>query len=235
MPTAPSPLSAPMTHIIHALIAVPASPTLLPLWFNITPASSPAPEALSASGSQARSSLDGKDSKESPKEKNKPSRFDRALSVLSRGSSKSPQPVRTPPPNDAFDHLRRLLDLTLTFYLPAASDPDDAKTRDRAGGDGALDDALAPLTVVIARLCKADARARARISGWLWPADLDRSTGAGALESRPDALGRCLRLLQSVYHSRTKDGVGEMLYAAADSDGQSSCLCWSYHQCFTDI
>jgi len=34
-------------------------------------------------------------------------------------------------------------------------------------------------------------------------------------------LGKCLRLLPSVYHPRLKDSVGEMLYALADSDAST--------------
>jgi len=47
------------------------------------------------------------------------------------------------------------------------------------------------------------------------PPDLDRSN---PLDERADFLGRCIRLLGSVYHTRLKDSVGEMLYAACDSD-----------------
>lgn len=52
---------------------------------------------------------------------------------------------------------------------------------------------------------------------WTVPPDLDRTN---PLDERADFLGRCIRLLGSVYHTRLKDAVGEMLYAACDSDGQ---------------
>lgn len=51
------------------------------------------------------------------------------------------------------------------------------------------------------------------------PADLDRTN---PLDERTDFLGRCIRLLGSVYHTRLKDSVGEMIYAACDSDGKCS-------------
>ncbi|KAJ7880754.1 guanine nucleotide exchange factor synembryn-domain-containing protein [Mycena olivaceomarginata] len=84
--------------------------------------------------------------------------------------------------------------------------------------DHSLDDELSPLVVLITRLCLADEPSRTRTRDWLVPADLDRSAAAGSLESRPDMLGRCLRLLSSVYHPRLKDSVGEMLFAMCDSD-----------------
>ena len=85
-------------------------------------------------------------------------------------------------------------------------------------GDNTLDDLLSPLLVLISRLCLADDDSKTRVRQWLVPDHLDRST---ALEARPDLLGRCLRLLGSVYHPRLKDAVGEMLFAMSDSNGSS--------------
>jgi hypothetical protein len=265
-----------MTHVIHALIAVPATPALLPLWFEMpspNSASADSPSSVSASGSasalgtgtapvsasgsggpgsatEAEKDKDGKG-----KEKHKLSRLDRALSALSFSGGREKthghnSRTRTPPPPDPFQHLMRLLDLTLAFYVPGAMDPDDEAIRARSSqttplsiptsasaslgtslpnpnalpptytsASSPLDDALSAISCVLARLCKYDARARTRVGAWLWPADLDRSVAAGGLETRADALGRCLRLLGSVYHSRAKEGMGEMLFAAADSDG----------------
>ncbi|KAJ7717065.1 guanine nucleotide exchange factor [Mycena maculata] len=167
------------------------------------------------------------------------STLDRALSVLAAGRrslSRSPSPI--PPSSHAHkgkapaaDTLLRaydLLSVALLHYFPDAVEPDDSSVRERikaeaaaAGTSGAadsLDDELSPLVMLLTRLCAGDADARARTREWLVPADLDRSAAAGPLESRPDTLGRCMRLLGSVYHARLKDSVGELLYAVCDED-----------------
>jgi hypothetical protein len=48
------------------------------------------------------------------------------------------------------------------------------------------------------------------------------------LESRADALGRLLRLLASVYHSRLNVTSGELLYAVCNHDGPSPFLSLLY-------
>jgi hypothetical protein len=93
--------------------------------------------------------------------------------------------------------------------------------------DHSLDDELSPLVVLIPRLCLADEPSRTRTRDWLVPADLERSAAAGSLESRPDMLGRCLRLLSSVYHARLKGSGGGMLFAMCNSDATTlSTLLW---------
>jgi len=113
-----------------------------------------------------------------------------------------------------------LLDVSFSHFFPGAIDADDPSARERAkkeSPDNSLDDLMSPLVVLISRLCVADENTRIRIRQWIVPDDLDR---ASPLEERPDILGRCLRLLGSVYHPRLKDSVGEMLYAMADSNGK---------------
>jgi hypothetical protein len=108
----------------------------------------------------------------------------------------------------------------MTYYIPGDIDPDDPSIRKMCAneGEGCLDDLLCPVVMLITRLCIADAGCRTRTSGWLLPPGLDRTR---PLECRSDLLGRCLRLLGSVYHPRLKDAVGEMLFAICDSDGTS--------------
>lgn len=153
----------------------------------------------------------------------KPSTLDRALSVLAAGRrslsrSSSPHPFpSTPPLQRAID----LLEVAFTHYFPGAVDVDDESVRARCkqeSPDGAntLDDVLSPLLVLVSRFCIADDASRSRVRQWLVPEDLDRSA---PLEGRADTLGRCLRLLASVYHPRIKDAVGEMLFAMSDSNG----------------
>ncbi|KAF8211758.1 guanine nucleotide exchange factor [Mycena galopus ATCC 62051] len=168
--------------------------------------------------------------------------LDRALSVLSAGRrslSRSPSPIPPSPPSprlsnasyklgdrDTLLRAHTLLEVAFTHYFPDATEPDDPSVRELvkseagpgANGSDSLDDELSPLVVLITRLCIADEVSRTRTRDWLVPADLDRSAAAGTLEARPDMLGRCLRLLGSVYHARLKDSVGEMLYAMCDSD-----------------
>ncbi|KAF7330941.1 hypothetical protein MVEN_02434000 [Mycena venus] len=168
--------------------------------------------------------------------------LDRALSVLSAGRrtlSRSPSPIppSSSPRNsnsvnklsgdrDTLLRAHTLLEVAFSHYFPEAIEPDEPSVRELAkaeagpGANGAdsLDDELSPLVVLITRLCIADEISRTRTRDWLVPADLDRSAAAGSLESRPDMLGRCLRLLGSVYHPRLKDSVGEMLFSMCDSD-----------------
>lgn len=80
-----------------------------------------------------------------------------------------------------------------------------------------LDELVPPLVLLITRLCIGDEASRARLRAWLVPLNLDRTS---PLEARPDTLGRCLRLLGSVYHANLKKAVGEMMYAMCDSDGK---------------
>ena len=40
-----------------------------------------------------------------------------------------------------------------------------------------------------------------------------------ALEKRDDTLGRCIRLMSSVYHPHLKETVGDLMFAVCDEDG----------------
>ena len=151
----------------------------------------------------------------------KPSTLDRALSVLAAGRrslSRAPSPSTA----SSLDTLQRACDLLETafaHYFPGDVEPDDLDLRQKVKAEtsDSLDDMLSPLVILISRLCLGDEGCKVRVRQWLVPDDLDRTS---PLEQRADILGRCLRLLASVYHPRLKDAVGEMLYAAADSDGQ---------------
>ncbi|KAH6915266.1 guanine nucleotide exchange factor [Coprinopsis sp. MPI-PUGE-AT-0042] len=222
-PLSPVPLAAPLTHAIHALISIPVSPSLKPVWFpqsaqsssNNTPRSARTPRDSSRPGS--RSSSPASSSPTSPK----PSTLDRALSVLSRNRlPRSTSPVITNP-MVLVDKALELLDMTLARYFPGKTEADDPSVRDRVKADtpqDSLDELLAPLTVLLARICLGDEAARARVRQFIVPDDLDRSS---PLEERQDILGRCLRLLGSMYHARLKDSVGEMLYAMSDNNAST--------------
>ena len=119
---------------------------------------------------------------------------------------------------DVLNRAYCLLEASLAYHLPRSIDPDDQEVRliCQNSGHDSLDDKLRPLTLFITRLCLGDPESRSRMRNWMLPPNLDRSN---PLESRPDMLGRCLRLLGSVYHPNLKDAVGEMLFAICDSDG----------------
>lgn len=220
-PTFPSPIAAPLTHVIHALITIPVSPSLRQHWFNT---SSPGRSGANTSPKSTSSPLSGSRS-DSPTGASsavvtpKPSTLDRALSMLvphRRSAS------RAGSPGSHIDIVQRamdLLDVSFSHFFPGTIDADDPSVRERArkeSSDNSLDDLMSPLVVLISRLSIADENTRIRIRQWIVADDIDRSS---PLEERSDILGRCLRLLASVYHPRLKDAVGEMLYAMADSNG----------------
>ncbi|THU99140.1 hypothetical protein K435DRAFT_659617 [Dendrothele bispora CBS 962.96] len=269
-PTFPAPLVAPLTHVIHALITIPITPSLRPVWFgpqfpgSPSRASSASYRPKSKSYEQQRSApssspgsstvtplsespISGHSPSNTPP---KPSTLDRALSVLSAGRrsiSRSPSPNPLParrsmsahsnPPALSFDVLRRtqdLLEISFLYYFPSNTSPDDLQLRESfkkdlaAAGipsDTTLDDILSPLVVLSTRLCLADEQARSRMREWIVPEELDRSN---PLDEREDFLGRCLRLMSSVYHTRLKDSVGEMLFAVSDSDPSTLAALFGY-------
>lgn len=219
-PTSPCPIIPPLSHVIHSLITIPVIPTLQSTWLGLpSPSGSPkiplsgSPESFpgSRNDSPARSDHSSRRS----------SRLDRALSAIAAGRRSL---SRTSPPlsivtYDVLQHTYDLLDVSFAHYLPGNTDPDDPeiRTRCKAESSDTLDDMLSPLVVLITKLCIADEGSRSRVRDWIVPEDLDRSS---LLEERSDILGRCLRLLSCVHHSRLKDSVGELLFAIADSDGR---------------
>jgi hypothetical protein len=142
------------------------------------------------------------------------------LSAGRRSLSRSSSPARPPsPPNhDTLQHAFGLLELALSHYFPGTVEPDDASVRAtaKAESDSTLDELLPPLVMLLCKLVTGDTGARERLREWLLPANLDRTA---ILESRADTLGRLLRLLTSVYHSRLNVTSGELLYAVCNHDG----------------
>ena len=216
-----------MIHVIHALITIPVTPSLRSKWFPplsnpasprssskpISPVGSPpAPDSPTASGSRS----------ESPNSKEaKQGAFDRAFSRLSVARKSSTHRSSSVQPNqDTLLRAYDLLDVTLSHYLPGDIDPDDGSVRERcqSESDSTLDDLVCPLVLLITKLCQSDEGARKRMRDWILPDDLDRTS---PLEGRADLLGRSLRLLGCIHHSRLKDATGEMLYAICDSDGKN--------------
>jgi hypothetical protein len=151
------------------------------------------------------------------------------LSAGRRSLSRSSSPARPPsPPNhDTVLHAFGLLEVALSHYFPGTVEPDDPSVRAtaKAESESTLDELLAPLVMLLCKLTTGDNGARERVREWLLPANLDRTV---VLESRADALGRLLRLLASVYHSRLNVTSGELLYAVCNHDGPSPFLSLLY-------
>ncbi|KAI0751663.1 guanine nucleotide exchange factor [Daedaleopsis nitida] len=228
-PSFPAPLTAPMTHVIHALITVPVSPSLLSVWLppaRTSPVNTPKPAIPSeTSGKASRSSSSRSSSRAGspttgPTKDPKPGAFDRAWSALAAGRrslSRSSSPQSSGPPVDVLRRAYDMLDVSLGRYMPDTIDPDDTTVRTKCTRetDQPIDDIMTPLVVLITKLCLADESSRRRMREWILPDDLDRTS---PLEGRADLLGRLLRLLASVHHQKLKGAVGEMLYAVCDSD-----------------
>jgi hypothetical protein len=217
LPTpSPSPTVAPLTHVIHALITIPVNASLKPIWFGQA-----TPTQQCETGSPKHRSYQSVERREeSPSLSTSPilSTLDKALSAISVGRKSSHTSSPSGNPLDVLQRAYELLDLAFAYYFPGDIDVDDASVRQRAKADSndSLDDTLSPLVVLLTRLCIGDENSRLRARRWLVPEDLDRTS---PLEARSDLLGKCLRLLASVYHPRLKDSIGEMLYAMACSNG----------------
>ena len=126
---------------------------------------------------------------------------------------------------DVVAHTNTLLSKTLKFYFPGNESPDSESIRAFAASkhpQDDLDDVLAPLIVLATRLCIGDASARARICSHIIPDDLDRDPER-PLDERASLLGRCLRLMGSVYFERLKKSTGELLYAMCGQDAGVLC------------
>lgn len=212
-----NPLETPLPHIIHSLIIIPVGSANRNLWFGKQPSAPSLPDSASSSsaGSTNRDTSGFKETK---------SRLlERASSVLSAGrrslSRSSTSRSETPTLQDSALRAYELLDATLAHFMPGDINSDDPSIRSRLPDGESLDDLVSPLVILITRFCLGDEDAKVRIRTWFIPPNLDRSN---PLETRSDLLGRCLRLLQSVYHSRLNRVCGEMFFAMCDSDGESN-------------
>ncbi|KIJ19776.1 hypothetical protein PAXINDRAFT_166006 [Paxillus involutus ATCC 200175] len=217
-----NPLDTPLPHVIHSLITVPVSPATRNSWFGLqsSPASSYPPPPDSASSSSSASPSSETQATQLPAFRETKSRLlERASSVLSAGRrslSRSPRPRPvTPTVPDSALRAYELLDATLAYFMPGDINSDDISIRNRVPEGETLDELVSPLAILITRFCLGDEDAKSRIRNWFIPPNLDRTS---PLEKRSDLLGRCLRLLQSVYHTRLNRLCGEMFFAMCDSD-----------------
>lgn len=215
-PPSTNPLETPLPYVIHSLIIVPVLPTNRNLWFGKQSSAPTLPD--SASSSSAGST--NRDTHPGFKE-TKSRLIERASCVLSAGrrslSRSSGSRSSTPMLQDSALRAYELLDMTLAYFMPGDIHSDDPSIRSRLPDGEALDDLVSPLVILITRFCLGDEDAKVRIRNWFIPHDLDRTN---PLEGRSDLLGRCLRLLQSLYHSRLNRVCGEMFFAMCDCDGE---------------
>ncbi|KAI0250511.1 guanine nucleotide exchange factor [Lactifluus subvellereus] len=200
-PSSPSPLAPPLNHVIHALLTIPYIKSLQTVWFPPLTHSRRAAQAfLQTHHATALATTS-------------------MLTAGRRSLSRSSSPARppTPPNHDTLLHAYGLLEVALSHYFPGTTEPDDASVRAtaKAESDSTLDELLAPLVMLICKLVVGDTGARERMREWLLPANLDRTV---ALETRADTLGRLLRLLTSVYHTRLNMISGELLYTVCNHD-----------------
>ncbi|KAJ3986935.1 guanine nucleotide exchange factor [Lentinula detonsa] len=211
--TFPIPLVPPLTHAIHALVTIPITHSLISLWLSTT---------RNSTSRQLRSS-------HTPRPRSS-STLDRALNVFTAGrrslsiSSNSPASMVGNSHRDIVVRTMDLLEIVFSFHFPSNSNPDSREIREAfknvltgsgMSTDTSLDELVSPLLLLCTRICMMDYTSRKRVREWIIPPSLDRSY---PLDERDDFLGRCIRLLGSVYHTRLKASVGEMLYAACDCD-----------------
>ncbi|KAF5381879.1 hypothetical protein D9757_007588 [Collybiopsis confluens] len=232
-PTFPIPLVSPLTHVIHALVTIPITPSLLSLWFSST--TSPTHRHLHRSPSTSSSSSRAIDRVIAAGR--------RSLSITSASSSShSIYGISYP---DTILRTLDLLDLVFLHYFPSNSNPDSTQIRESFKNEMAanaaatapssispftktagatmmtLDELVSPLVALCTRICMMDKTQRVRVRESIIPPtdmDIDIDSEVMLVEERPDFLGRCVRLLRSVYHPRLKAEVGEMLFAACDCD-----------------
>jgi hypothetical protein len=94
---------------------------------------------------------------------------------------------------------------------------DNPSIREKGKAEGVnIDELITPLFALVTRIAE-EPGARAILKEWILPAHLSRGT---PLEAREDTLGRCMRLLSSVYFHRLKDTIGEMFFTICNSDGK---------------
>ncbi|KAF8122805.1 guanine nucleotide exchange factor [Boletus edulis] len=203
-----NPLETPLPHIVHSLIVIPVVPANRNIWFGKQSPALTLPDSASSSSASSSSTHSSK------------SRLiERASCILSAGRRSLLRPSgsrpETPVLQDSALRAYELLDATLAHFMPGDIPSDDPSIRSRLPDGEPLDDLVSPLVILITRFCLGDEDAKIRIRNWFIPHNLDRSN---PLESRPDLLGRCLRLLQSVYHTRLKRVCGEMFFAMCDCD-----------------
>ncbi|KAG2360174.1 guanine nucleotide exchange factor [Suillus spraguei] len=221
--SSPNPLTPPLTHVIHSLITIPVDASSRAIWFGTrldSHSTTPQPSSPeSTTSSLAGSSHDNQLTLKEPKARHIERAISSVISAGRRSFCRSPRSDSSSAA-DCASRAYELLDTTLAHFLPGDIDPDDPSVQDlcKIDGNASLDEILCPLVLLITRFCLGDDDAKTRIRQWLVPENLDRTH---PLEKRADLLGRCLRLLASVYHSRLKDAMGEMLYAMCDSNATS--------------
>lgn len=220
-------LAPPLSTCLHTLFAIPFSSHLLPVWTLIPEPASPRTSSSSPYSSvrglisdlaratvsaTSRRSLDADSDAQASRRSESPSLPDSPDIRPSKTRKYSLPPSRqdaTAFPQKTLDVLEDVLDA----YLPYPTKPDDELLQ---GLD--LDETLAPVLALLGKAGAGCEEMRAYMRERLLPADLDRSSDAGSLESRPGMLGSLLRLMQCSTHPACCDTAGELLWNLCTAD-----------------
>ncbi|GMK55039.1 hypothetical protein CspeluHIS016_0200950 [Cutaneotrichosporon spelunceum] len=229
-------LRPPLSTALSALVYIPFDSSNLSTWYSVPgahPASGGAgltPYRTTSSRPSTGSSSSGGSSNEEKKKKRglfgrrresstsktkegptEPARRESAVSSVSLGAEDAPRYM------DIGKLPRCILDCLndyIEIHLAGNAQPQ---------ADLQLDDALAPVLLLATHAASGSEEMRHYFRGSLLPPDLDRSQGAGPLESRPGLLGTLLRLLDSTVHVQSRDTAGEFLFAMAGLEAARLC------------
>ncbi|OXM75967.1 hypothetical protein C364_06519 [Cryptococcus neoformans Bt63] len=228
-------LSPPLTHIINALLLIPFSTQLLPIWASVPEC----PSSLQVNSSSNPSStmrniitkLGNIASPSSPRKSSagslapprsmSPVGGQRSAPDSPRGSFSSSKPGL----GATSDHialssrLLKTLDRFFETYLPYPKRPDDDLPHALV-----LDEILPPLLLLMTRATLGSENVRLWIKEILLPSSLDRSPEAGPLVSRKGLLGNILRLMTCAGHTQTRNAAGELMWAVCNGDASHLCV-----------
>lgn len=110
----------------------------------------------------------------------------------------------------------RILEEYLNTYVPFPMKPDDFTAE--TGTDYQLEEHLPPVLALLGKAAAGSDEMRTVLKDRLLPSNMDRSTQAAPLETRPGVLGDLLRLMQSSIHLKCRDTAGELLWAVCGGD-----------------
>ncbi|ORY31806.1 guanine nucleotide exchange factor synembryn-domain-containing protein [Naematelia encephala] len=213
----------PLSHVLHALLLVPFSSSLLSTWRSIPEPPSPTP-----SSSSVRALLN-KVKLSSPPRKST-SISDTPGGSFIRNKSPSPSPPSIPPsppvlrkrpitlpgrktfPAALPARVLRVFEGFVDTYYPFPRGWDEEVKGLK------VDEILPPILLLLVRIAQGCMEFRTWLRDNLLPKNLDRSKEAGPLESRRGVLGDLLRLMQCATHPSSRDTAGELLWAICDSN-----------------
>lgn len=127
-----------------------------------------------------------------------------------------PLPTMHPEPLALPRRIFLLLQDWMDRYLPSTTSP-DSELYSRT----AIDEVLPPLLLLLVKASQNNDEGRTWLKEQLLPQDLDRSEGAGTLESRQGTLGGLLRLMGCTRFPSSRAAAGELIWVICGRDGES--------------